>query len=412
LLRTMPANDASLVSVRRLMLGVALGLILLATLTPVPGARLPDFVGCVICGVRGWSDALANLILFVPLGAALLANGRTGPRAVGLAGLLSAGIELAQISIPGRDPSLGDVCFNTLGAAVGQVTAALALRLAAPPNRAASRLSFGFAVGVAVVTGVTGWLLSPALPHSALHAWYSPDRPDLELYRGRVISTSLGSVAFRTSVFRNPDEVRRSLLTGAPLRIVALAGVRVRALAPMLVIEDEDGNELLLTGPDRDDWVLRLRTRAASFRLDQPDLRLRGALTRGRVAPGDTLRVEARRGRDGYCLRVNETQACSLGFTIGSGWALLLYPRHFPPWLQRLLGAGWVAGLVVPVGFWARKRWETVLGGVLLLGTLALLPPLVGLLPTPSAQWLGAAVGGLIGYGLQMLTAGVHDRRT
>ena len=406
----MPAKDVSSVSIGRLMLGVALGLILLATLTPFPGARLPDFVGCVICGVRGWSDALANLILFVPLGAALLANGRTGPRAVGLAGLLSAGIELAQIFIPGRDPSLGDVCFNTLGAAVGQVTAALALKLAACSGRAAARLSLVSAIGVAVVTGVTGWLLLPALPLSALRAWYSPDRPDLELFRGRVISTSLGSVPFRTSVFPNPDEVRRSLLTGAPLRIVALAGARARALAPMLVIEDEDGNELLLTGPDRDDWVLRLRTRAASHRLDQPDLRLRGALTR--VAPGDTLRIEARRDPDGYCLRVNETQACRLGFTIGSGWALLLYLRHFPPWLQRLLGAAWVAGLVVPIGFWARKRWETVVGGSLLFITLALLPPLVGLLPTPGAQWLGAGVGGLIGYGLQRLTAGVHDWRT
>jgi len=406
----MPAKDVSSVSIGRLMLGVALGLILLATLTPFPGARLPDFVGCVICGVRGWSDALANLILFVPLGAALLANGRTGPRAVGLAGLLSAGIELAQIFIPGRDPSLGDVCFNTLGAAVGQVTAALALKLATCSGRAAARLSLVSAIGVAVVTGVTGWLLLPALPLSALRAWYSPDRPDLELFRGRVISTSLGSVPFRTSVFPNPDEVRRSLLTGAPLRIVALAGARARALAPMLVIEDEDGNELLLTGPDRDDWVLRLRTRAASHRLDQPDLRLRGALTR--VAPGDTLRIEARRDPDGYCLRVNETQACRLGFTIGSGWALLLYLRHFPPWLQRLLGAAWVAGLVVPIGFWARKRWETVVGGSLLFITLALLPPLVGLLPTPGAQWLGAGVGGLIGYGLQRLTAGVHDWRT
>jgi VanZ like protein len=406
----MPATDASYVSIRRLMLGVALGLILLATLTPFPGAGLPDFVGCVICGVRGWSDALANLILFVPLGAALLANGRTGPRAVGLAGLLSAGIEVAQIFIPGRDPSLGDVCFNTLGAAVGQVTAALALKLAACSGRAAARLSLVSAIGVAVVTAVTGWLLLPALPLSALRSWYSPDRPDLELFRGRVISTSLGSVPFRTSVFPNPDEVRRSLLTGAPLRIVALAGARARKLAPTLVIEDEDGNELLLTGPDRDDWVLRLRTRAASLRLDQPDLRLRGALTR--VAPGDTLRIEARRDPDGYCLRVNETQACRLGFTIGSGWALLLYPRHFPPWLQRLLGAAWVAGLVVPIGFWARKRSETVVGGALLLVTLALLPPLVGLLPTPDAQWLGAGVGSLIGVGLQLLTAGVHDRRT
>src|SRR5262249_22672080 len=142
----------------------------------------------------------------------------------------------------------------------------------------------------------------------------------------------------------------RSFLSGDTLRLLAIAGPRTPALGPLLQIDNDEGGEVLLTGPDRDDWVVRYRTRAAMLRLDQPDLRLRGALDR--VTVGDTLRIAASRRDDGFCLRVNQSQACRLGFTMGNGWALLLYPHHLPPWAQQLLNVGWVAGLVAPFGFW------------------------------------------------------------
>ncbi len=385
----------------RLALGAAVGCILLATLTPFPGARQPEFISCLICGVRGSADALVNLILYAPLGVALMINGRVGLRAVAWAGLLSTGTEFAQIFIPGRDPNLGDVCFNTLGAAAGQVIAHVAARWAAPESRAAARLSVAAAIGAAAVLGLTGWLLSPALPVSALRAWYTADRPNLDFYHGRVLGTTLGSIRLGTADLPDPREVRRLLLVGAPLRILAVAGPRARALGPLYVIEDDSGDEVFLVGPDRDDLALRYRTHATVLRLDQPDLRLRQALAR--VVPGDTLHIEARRERGGYCLTVNQAHACGLGFTIGSGWGLLLYPRHLPPWLQLLLSAVWVAGIVLPVGFWARKRWETGLAGALLLAGLALVPRTVGLIPAPGWLWLGAAAGCLLGVGLQWL---------
>ena len=397
----MPTSQTLRPSIARFVLGVALGCIFLATLTPFPGARQPDFVGCIVCGVRGAADAIVNLILFLPLGAALLMNGRVGLRAVGMAGILSAGIELAQILIPGRDPSLGDVCFNTLGAAVGQVTAYLLARWALPPNRTAARLSVAAACGAAAMIGLTGWLLSPALPLADFRAWYTADRADLEFYRGRVLSTSLGSIPFGPADLPNPVEVRRLLLAGAPLRIVAVAGPRVRGLGPLFVIEAEWGDELFLIGPDRDDLALRYRTRATTLRLDQPDLRLRHAFAG--VAAGDTLRIESSRNRDGYCLEMNQRRACRLGFTSGSGWALLLYPRHFPPLLQLLLSAAWVAGIALPVGFWARPRWETALAGVVLVAALAFAPRAVGLMPTPTLQWLGAAAGCCMGWVLHVV---------
>lgn len=388
-------------SLTRLALGVSLGFILLTTLTPFPGEHQPDFVGCLICGIRGNSDAIVNLILYMPLGAALMINGRTGLRAVGLAGLLSAGIEFAQIFIPGRDPSLGDVCFNTLGAGAGLGVAHVLARWAMPSARLAARLSIAAALGACAVFGLTGWLLAPALPASAFRAWYTADRADLELYRGRVLSTTLGSVRFGTADLPDADETRRMLLGGAPLRILAVAGPRVRGLGPLFVIEDKWGDEVYLVGPDRDDLVLRYRARATALRLDQPDLRLRQAFAG--VTAGDTLRIEVKRDGQGYCLAANRDRACDIGYTIGSGWAVLLYPRHFPPWLKALLSIGWVAGVVAPAAFWTRWRGETILVAVLLGTGLGLLPRLVGLLPTPPAQWIGAGAGVLAGVGLQLL---------
>ena len=393
----------------RLALGAALGFILLATLTPFPGEHQPDFVGCLICGIRGNSDAVVNLILYLPLGAALMINGRTGLGAVGIAGLLSAGIEFMQIFIPGRDPSLGDVCFNTLGAAVGHAVAQVLVHWGAPETRIAARLSVVAALAAVGVFALTGWLLSPALPASAFRAWYTTDRSNLELYRGRVLSTTLGSVPFGPADLPDPHETRRLLLGGAPLRILAVAGPRVRGLGPLFVVEDEWGDEIYLVGPDRDDLVLRYRTRATALRLDQPDLRLRHAFAH--VAAGDTLNIEVIREGHGYCLTSNRDRACGVGYTVGSGWGLLLYPRHFPPWLKTLLSTGWVAGLAVPAGFWARRRWESGLAGILLLTGVGVVPSIVRLLPTPLWQWLGVGAGVSLGIGLQILARRVRPSR-
>lgn len=64
-------------------------------------------------------DAVENLVLFLPFGAALCL--RRWPlhtaTATGLA--FSVSIESAQLVIPGRTTSIDDVIFNALGTAVG-----------------------------------------------------------------------------------------------------------------------------------------------------------------------------------------------------------------------------------------------------------------------------------------------------
>lgn len=97
---------------------------------PIHGGWLP-----------GDLDSVLNTLLFVPLGAAvaLLLSRRAWPLAVVAGFVLSAGVEFAQASIPGRVPDAGDVLWNTVGAAVGVVAVTLPRAAAAGVRRRRQR---------------------------------------------------------------------------------------------------------------------------------------------------------------------------------------------------------------------------------------------------------------------------------
>ncbi|MGH7675779.1 MAG: VanZ family protein, partial [Gemmatimonadales bacterium] len=134
-----------------------------ATLQPNRSPGVEPTFACLICGERGWADALLNVIMFLPLGA-LLALRATPPRYAALvAFLLSTLIEGAQLMIPGRDPSLGDILFNTVGGLCGYAIAGTIVRQLRvdrgwPP--------FVTAAGALGIIGATGYLLEPVLPNT------------------------------------------------------------------------------------------------------------------------------------------------------------------------------------------------------------------------------------------------------
>jgi hypothetical protein len=135
-----------------------------------------------------------------------------------------------------------------------------------------------------------------------------------------------------------------------------LASPPVPALIPLLSLHDQDYREIMFLGPEQDDLVYRVS----------------GAL-RG-LAPGDTLAITVSRDRHAYCLDVNGTSTCGLGFTLGIGWAFLLYSQALPAWLHVVLNGIWMAALCFPTGFWARLRWGSCTAGVVLAMDLLLLP--------------------------------------
>ena len=99
-----------------------------------------------------------------------------------------------------------------------------------------------------------------------------------------------------------------------------------------------------------------------------------------------------RQGR-GYCLQVNGLRHCGLGFTVGSGWTLLLYTAKGPVWLRNVMDAVWLALLVFPVGFWAPRGLRFVMLGAGVLLAIGYLPPLIGLVGTSTTELLAALLG-------------------
>lgn len=358
----------------------------------------------MVCGDRGTADVLVNILLFLPFGAALTVTGVPLSRCVLGGALLSAGVEFAQLYIPGRDPSLGDVVSNTLGSGLGVLLVATASRWFLPAGPRATRLSRAAALAAAALCHVTGWLLAPAPPQPPYVALWTPNLGRLQWYRGRVHDVTLRDVTLPAGPIANSATMRELLraFRGFALHVRAIAGPRTGRLGGFLVIEGELGRELLLIGPDRDDLVFRFRTRAVALhlRLDAPDIRLPNALRS--VTAGDTLAITVRGSRGRYTMTANASQADGLGFTVASGWGFLLYPETLPAWFKTLCSFLWLAALWAPAGFWARTRGDAwVIVSAMALGLLGA-PAVTPLCVTPLLQWAAAAIGGLAGVGVRV----------
>jgi len=551
-------------------------------------------VFCVLCSRAAVADGLANLTLFLPLGAALELVGCRRHRAFLSAAGLSLCVELAQFLVPGRDPSLSDVIFNTLGAAVGGGIVRLAPRWVYPRTPVASRLSLLAALATAVVFAATDFLLTVSLPdttyfggspsiqlsdkplrlggnlepqgyfqgridevrvyrrertplevltdmntpvavspvspdlvaaysfdegagsvlidisghgntgqiHGAnwttqgrfggalvfdglgavvvippgpslgltaamtLEAWIYPTaeqrgwrtilqkefdayfllagsragalrpggggtfgsstetlaarsvvptnawthvaltydagvlgvyinghltRRRLRWYPGQIVAATLDGLTIPAGLSVESRRLRALLLSGAQLRVIAIAAAPVTAQAPLVTLHDALRNEILLLAAQGDDIVFRLRTRAAAAELDSPAIRAHGVLRR--LSPGSAMTVTMWRPGRSYCVDVNGHSACGLAYTLGVGWTFFVYSQVPLGWPHAALNMMWMAALLVPFGFWLRRRWESVLGALVLAACVVLLCTI----GSSSVSWaeLGAAAAGI-----------------
>ncbi len=238
----------------------------------------------------------------------------------------------------------------------------------------------------------TGWAFQPQYLAAAYVVNARPDLPNRGQYPGQVLAVTAGSLG-----------------VALPLRVVAVAGRTPTRLSPLVALTDESGREAILLSVDRSDLSLWIRTRGTAWRLDRPDLRARAALAA--VAPGDTFTVAAWREVAGFCLALNRpppTPArrwCDRAYTLADGWKLIFDLGHAPPWLLELLGAGWLGGLLVPMGFWLRRHWCSAAALVVVCGSLLAAPALTGggVAPTPLPALLGALGGMGLGLLLQLL---------
>src|SRR5688572_5654833 len=135
--------------------------ILAATLTPSGTVGPSPFAFALTFGRRGLADGILNFFLFIPLGLAMGWSSRATVIA-GVSGLLVAtAIEVAQMVIPGRDPALSDIIFNTAGTLVGALLARHRHRWLAPGVTGSVVLTACSISVAALVMILTTFFLSP-----------------------------------------------------------------------------------------------------------------------------------------------------------------------------------------------------------------------------------------------------------
>ncbi|GAA5083449.1 hypothetical protein GCM10025760_00090 [Microbacterium yannicii] len=113
-------------------------------LSPVSYAGIVEAIGRGLTDATGvgfgsgWVEFVANIALFVPLGLLLTIFFRHPWVGAAIAVVGSALVELVQIVIPSRQPSLRDILANVIGAVIGAAAASLILRRSERRRRVAA----------------------------------------------------------------------------------------------------------------------------------------------------------------------------------------------------------------------------------------------------------------------------------
>ncbi len=393
--------------------------ILYLTLRPGVGLVAAGWSYDITSGDAALAELIQNLILFIPLGICLTLAG-VRPRYVVLIGaLLSFGVEFAQRSIPGRDPSVGDIITNTVSTGIGTLLVATARSwLWAPPGRSAWQARATALIAVLAWSG-TGLMLQQSFPPPPYSNVPTPDLEHFGHYKGAVVSVR---------------QARRGL------EVVAVAPPYPPGqTSPLMAMLDTQQTRVVMLSVDGTDLTLRYAMPALRYTLEQPDLRLRGALKS--LAPGDTFVAATWRDSTNICLRLNALERCDLGYTIGDGWKLIYFPEGQPAWTLGLINTLWMMGCVIGVGFWAGRsggeksggekdggekgggeksggekdggegrQWGGLAMGTVIAGIL-MVPLVTGLKPTPVNEWIGTLVGLGAGYVAARRTYGVGTIR-
>lgn len=350
---------------------------------------------CLLCGERSLADALLNVALFAPLGAALFGHYRSLRRTTFVSAALSLAIEVAQIWIPGRDSNPGDFVFNTLGAAIGAAFVLAAPYWLHPLPRVRRWIAAGVAATSIAVLATAAALLAPDLPQTRYFGQWTPRFDQLEWYHGQVLDARVGDLTVPSQPVQNDEQLRALLRAGSPIRVELVAGSRVSSLAPIFSISDDAFNSIVLLGIDRDDAVYVFRTRSSAFLLDQPDLRVTDGFAG--VAAGDTLGITVRRIGDAFCFDIGPRRRCGVGFRVSDTWGILIHPASWPVWAMSLTGLAWLAVLFVPPGFFLRPGTETVTVGLLLAAVVAAVPLLTPVIPVTLPEAMAAGAGVILG---------------
>jgi hypothetical protein len=393
-------------------LAVALSLAAIASATlvsvsPDVGWRPRAVAFCLTCGDDAGLDALNNVLLFLPFGAAAAAAGWRRRTAVLFAAIAATAIESIQFTmLTGRYASAGDVCFNTAGALAGWVLVTTRRAWFAPAPRGAAGGAIGAAVVFVAIAAGTGWLLAPRVPDPPLAGQRIPRRA--VVFTGTLHEAALNGRPLPPGPLRadeTADYRAHARMRHVVIEAEITPGAPPDGFAPIVRLATGDVVHLAL-GQTRDSiaFIPALRSRMMGFRTiairvpvpaGMPWLHVVGA-----VEPA-ALRVTAAGEAGRFERRVP--------LTASLGWALLLPVRAtIGPW-SSIASAGWLAVLLVPAGYyavaasdvkagrsWPRRRRVRYLWvappAAIVLG-LGLVPAWLGIAATAWTDWVAAGTG-------------------
>jgi hypothetical protein len=359
---------------------------------------VPAFGTGTSAGTAATADALRNVILFAPLGLLLGLGGRSLWQAAVVGALLSLSVEIAQFWIPGRYPALRDVAMDALGAAAG---GGLAHALLGPIFRSATRSAWAaLAVGAlaAIVVVLPGFLLQPAPPQSRYFTALRPDYPRYSVFAGTVHEASIGDLQIKTETpSLQSAELRVRLREGAAITIHAEFERRLPDIAPLVRINDGSW-EVLLVGTLGEDLVVRRHALAADLGLEEPLFRLPNALPSSMRGPFD---IELVPDGVGWLVSIDGAAPRRVGPTPAAARRLIADSDNFSMPRAQALDALSLALMFGVCSIFVRARIAAVVGLSLPLAAMALGPRLTGLVPSPTSEWAGVAVGLFVGFLIQ-----------
>lgn len=396
----------------RLAVLTALGFIALVCLPPSGSAQPASIDLCLVCGYNGASSALLNIVLYLPLGAALWWGSRRMGRVIAIGAVVSLSVELLQLFIPGRHTALSDLLANTVGALLGGLLA-ISPRAWIVPQAGTARVATAVVtVSACACMVLAGLLLRPSAPVGDYYGQWRPGSGYGRRYNGEVLDATVGDLPVPSSRLDDPEHIRSLLLSRAPVRVRFVAGsptTRLTAVFRVVAGPFGAGDEVLQVGVDGTALVLTPRFRANDFRLSRPEVQLQRALAG--IAAGDTVALSLQpRDDHGYEVIVNDGAPALVGFSVGRSWSLLYATNLRSEQALRSMDHGWLFVLATVVGWFAIRRWDALGALLTLLAIGGTVPLWSHLLPTQTGTYVVLGAGISVGHLLRHVFARSHRR--
>jgi hypothetical protein len=406
---------------------VSLAAIAYATLMPEPTDNFGSHF-CLVCGSVGGVSAVLNVFLFVPLGIGLVLSGWSAKRALIAACALSVLIETAQLAIPGRDSTLGDVLTNSFGGALGFAIGRYAFVLLRPSPRLTLALCIGWSALWLGIQAISAFGMSPAMPTTNYYGQIAPRLGGLEQFHGRVLRSSIADIAVSDTRFENTAEVRSLLLRAATVTMTVVPYRATHSIAPIVRVADARDREILLLAQHGEDLVFGVRTGAAVLRLRPPVFAVADVFLsvshRDGALVADTITVGASYSAHEVAINtwsIGPSNERYIPITASLGWTMLMpFQWYIEGTITELFLSGiWMTCLLIPVGYWgvglprvSVRRHTTRIRTMTMSFPLALLylglvviPHSFAVTAAPLVDWLAALTGILSGAALAPRTA-------